>query len=91
MFQLKKLIYRSDLKFTEGLPNAYKLMCFDRNINGKKDVKFFECYHLSCVTVRETHFNVFLESKAFVILKHARSRIGIECPLIFNTLLFFNR
>ena len=24
------------------LPNAYKLMCFDRNINGNKDVKFFE-------------------------------------------------
>ena len=24
------------------LPNAYKLMCFDRNINGNSDVKFFE-------------------------------------------------
>ena len=24
------------------LPNAYKLMCFDRNINGNRDVKFFE-------------------------------------------------
>ena len=23
-----------------SLPNAYKLMCFDRNINGKRDVKF---------------------------------------------------
>ena len=23
-----------------SLPNAYKLMCFDRNINGNRDVKF---------------------------------------------------
>ena len=26
-----------------SLPNAYKLMCFDRNINGNWDVKFLEC------------------------------------------------
>ena len=25
------------------LPNVYKLMCFDRNINGNGDVKFLEC------------------------------------------------
>ena len=25
-----------------SLPNAYKLMCFDRNINGNRDVKFLE-------------------------------------------------
>jgi hypothetical protein len=25
-----------------SLPNAYKLLCFDRNINGNRDVKFFE-------------------------------------------------
>ena len=25
------------------LPNAYKLMCFDRNINGNRNVKFLEC------------------------------------------------
>ena len=29
-----------------GLPNAYKLMCFDRNINGNRDVKFLECDQL---------------------------------------------
>jgi len=29
-----------------GLPNAYKLMCFDRNINGNRDVKFLECDYL---------------------------------------------
>ena len=40
-----------------SLPNAYKLMCFDRNINGNKDVKFLECDYLSCVMVRETHFS----------------------------------
>ena len=26
-----------------SLPNAYKLMCFDRNINGNRDVKILEC------------------------------------------------
>ena len=28
------------------MPNAYKLMCFDRNINGSRDVKFLECDYL---------------------------------------------
>ena len=28
------------------LTNAYKLMCFDRNINGNRDVKFLECDYL---------------------------------------------
>ena len=28
------------------LPNAYKLMCFDRNIYGNSDVKFLECDYL---------------------------------------------
>ena len=32
-------------------------MCFDRNINGNKDVKFLECDYLSCVMVCETHFS----------------------------------
>ena len=26
-----------------SLPNAYKLMCFDRNVNENRDVKFLEC------------------------------------------------
>ena len=30
-----------------SLPNAYKLMCFDRNINGNRDIKFFEWYYWS--------------------------------------------
>ena len=29
-----------------SLPNAYKLMCFDRNIDGNRDVKFLECDYL---------------------------------------------
>ena len=30
-----------------SLPNAYKLMCFDRNINENRDVKILECDYLS--------------------------------------------
>jgi len=30
-----------DLKVHLSLPNAYTLMCFDRNINGNRDVKFW--------------------------------------------------
>jgi hypothetical protein len=34
-------------------------MCFDRNINGNRDVKL-ECdYLFACATVRETHFRKF--------------------------------
>ena len=40
-----------------SLPNAYKVMCFDRNINGNKDVTILEVWLMSCVTVRETHFS----------------------------------
>ena len=29
-----------------SLPNAYKLMCFVRNINGNRDVRFLECDYL---------------------------------------------
>ena len=29
-----------------GLPNAYKLMSFDRNINGNRDVNFLDCDYL---------------------------------------------
>ena len=29
-----------------GLSNAFKLMCFDRNINENRDVKFLECDYL---------------------------------------------
>ena len=36
-----------------NLPNAYKLMCLDRNINENRDVKFLECDR---ATEHETHF-----------------------------------
>ena len=29
-----------------SLPNAYKLMCFDKNINRNRDVEFLECDQL---------------------------------------------
>ena len=38
-----------------SLPNAYILMCFDRNINGNRDVKFL-VWLFACATVHETHF-----------------------------------
>ena len=37
-------------KFDVGLFNAYKLMYFDRNINGNKDAKIWEAINESCVT-----------------------------------------
>ena len=37
-----------------GLPNLYKLMCFDRNINGNRNVIFLWLF--ACAMVRETHF-----------------------------------
>ena len=42
------------LELTEGLPNAYKLMCFNKNVNGNRDVKFLECDYLL------VHFNIQL-------------------------------
>ena len=50
-----------------GMSNAYKLMCFDRSINGNRDVKFLECYYLLVqlekvrATVSETHFSQIIE------------------------------
>ena len=40
------------------LPNAWKLMCFVRNINGNSDVKYLECDYLLvqwCVKLTLTH------------------------------------
>ena len=50
-----QMISRSHL----SLPNAYRLMCFDKNINVDRDVKLLECdYVIACAMVRETHFNL---------------------------------
>ena len=43
-----------------SLPNAYILRCFDRNINGNRDVKFFVKWLIVCVTVCETDFSTYI-------------------------------
>ena len=62
-------------------PNAYKLMCFDRNINGNRDVKFFECrdywslYWRKNLTLlkecRRSFFSWYGEIKTSSIIKFA--------------------
>ena len=47
------------------LPNAYKLMCFDRNINGNRNVKFLECDKWSL----HWYKNLTLGLKILLILK----------------------
>ena len=55
------------------LPNAYKLMCFDRNINGKRDVKFLEydylrlqqCKKLTLVGPRMVSFQYVLLTRSY--------------------------
>ena len=42
-----KMMMKSGLGKVLSLPNAYKLMCFDRNINGNRDDKFFDCDYWS--------------------------------------------
>ena len=50
------------------LPNAYKLMCFDRNINGNRNVKFLECdkwslhWYKNLTLVRMKCFAIFVKS-----------------------------
>ena len=47
------------------LPNAYNLMCFDRNNNGKRDVKFSECDYLlvkRCVKLTLVPLQLFLKA-----------------------------
>ena len=43
-----------------SLPNAYKLMCFDRNSNGNKDVKFFLVGLLVTALKEESHFRYLI-------------------------------
>ena len=44
-------------KIDLGLLDAYKLMYFDRNINGNKDGKILRAINESCVTLGEFHFS----------------------------------
>ena len=46
-----------------SLLNAYKLMCFDRNIIRNRDVKFLRCDYL---LVRETHFSHWMSPNSIV-------------------------
>ena len=45
------------------MPNAYKLMCFDRNINGTKDGEILEVWLVSCILrCVKLAFKYFFES-----------------------------
>ena len=51
-----------------SLPNAYKLMCFDRNINGNRDAKFLECDYLlvqRCVKLTLVWFKKVFDRQNF--------------------------
>ena len=49
-------------------------MCFDRNINGNRDVKYLGCdYLFACAMVRETHFNTYHVS-VYKTLKEASEK-----------------
>ena len=43
-----------------GLPNECKLMCFDRNINGNKDVKFLIGIIVHCTDQRNLLYIIYL-------------------------------
>ena len=45
-----------------SLPNAYKLMCFDRNINGNRDDKFFDWDYWSLHLPKKLTLDKLLES-----------------------------
>ena len=63
------------------LPNGYKLMCFDRNINANRDVKFLECDYL--LVQRSVNFtllnrvNVSLWKHSWMIRKLSYPVVGI--------------
>ena len=61
-----------------SLPNAYKLMCFDRNINGNRDIKILECDYLSV----QWSMKLTLLKKEWVRMKilHSQlSQISVAC------------
>ena len=60
------------------LPNAYKLVCFDRNINGNRDIKILECDYLSV----QWSMKLTLLKKEWVRMKilHSQlSQISVAC------------
>ena len=61
-----------------SLPNAYKVMCFDRNINGNRDIKILECDYLSV----QWSMKLTLLKKEWVRMKilHSQlSQISVAC------------
>ena len=61
-----------------SLPNAYKLMCFDRNVNGNRDVKFLECDKWSL----HWYENLTLVIQNYALLSY------LERPLVEFSLIF---
>jgi len=61
-----------------SLPNAYKLMCFDRNVNGNRDVKFLECDKWSMHRY---------ENLTLVCMK--RKNLLIHVEIVFSFVSFF--
>ena len=63
------------------LPNAFKVMCFDRSINGYRDVKFLECDYLlvqRCVNFTLLNrVNVSLWKHSWMIRKLSYPVVGI--------------
>ena len=72
-----------------SLPNAYKLMCFDRNINGNRDVKFFVWDYwslhwrkkLTLVTIVDNSFTL---NYSIQILSNIKSKGMIYCCLVWK-------
>ena len=82
-----------------SLPNAYKLMCFDRNINGNRDVKFFEHYYWSLQPTMVHTLAVspkirrHFRNKSRSILKLSKNVFYKKCgpKLIFFNEFFFRK
>ena len=48
------------------LPSEYKLICFDRNINGNRDVKFLDCDYLLVQRCVKLTLEIFLKMPKFI-------------------------
>ena len=62
-------------KFDLGLLNAYKLIYFDRNINGNKDGKKLRAINESCITRAEFPFSE--ETRKRIVL-YSKTTVKIQ-------------
>ena len=69
-----------------SLPNAYKLMCFDRNVNGYRDVKFLECDKWSL----HWYENLTLTRQKETKKNQREINVVTFCTLIFKLHKVFN-